>query len=917
MSYPRWMRCTVGVTLLNIVLLVDVFAAAIKLPEGVTQGPSVEGITEYRLDNGLKVLLMPDMSKPTITVNVTYLVGSRHENVGETGMAHLLEHLMFKGTPKNPSVVQEFSQRGMRFNGTTSLDRTNYYEFFQASNDNLKWAIEMEADRMTHSYIARKDLDSEMTVVRNEFENGENSPFSLLMKRMQSVAYDWHNYGKATIGNRSDIEHVDIAHLQNFYRTYYQPDNAVLLIAGKFDAAQTLEWVNAAFGTIAKPTRVLPPFWTVEPTQDGERSFTVRRKGDVQMVGVAYKVPGELHPDSAALTYMSDILTDTPNGRLHKSLVESGLATQVFGYAVSGVAPGLHVIAAVVKKDQPIEPVRDALIQAIESFSKTAPTAEEMTRVRRSYDNDIESTLNDHQKIGVALSEAIALGDWRLLFQQRDQLNHVRPEQVSAAAARYLKRDNRTVGNFLPEDAPQRAEIPVAPDVAEVMKNFVPKQETSVAEAFEPTQSNIDQRTQRSKIGNLKLALLPKKNRGETVAVQLSLRWGDEKNLFNRSAVMSMTDAMLTRGTGKFSREQLADEFDRLKIKGDLYRFETTRSNLPEALRLVAHVLQEPSFPAAQFEQLKQQKLVNIASRRNDPQSLAGDFLGTHFNHYPQGDIRAYRPIEQQLVDIKALELADIKAFHKEFYGASHGEIAVVGDFDAAEIKKVLEQTLGRWPSKAVYARIPHSHVEIAPTTRHINAPDKENGYYLARLNLALNIDDADYPALVLANYLFGDGGLKSRLMDRIRQKDGLSYGGGSSLDAGQIDRAGSFSISAIAAPQNLARLDTAVKEELARVLNEGFTAEEVARAKSGILQQRSQTRSQDKYLTEGWVTYMYLDRTYAWSKQYEDKLSALTVEQVNSAFRKAIDPAQLTVVTAGDEAKALALKVEKGTLKQ
>ncbi len=193
-------------------------SASPVVPEKVT---SVEGITEYRLPNGLKVLLYPDQSKPTVTVNITYLVGSRHENYGETGMAHLLEHLVFKGTPKNPDIDKNFNKRGMRTNGTTSQNRTNYFELFQAGDDNLEWALQMEADRMINSFIAKKDLDSEMTVVRNEYEEGENQPFGVMMKRMQSVAYDWHNYGNSTIGNRSDIENVKIENLQAFYRLYY------------------------------------------------------------------------------------------------------------------------------------------------------------------------------------------------------------------------------------------------------------------------------------------------------------------------------------------------------------------------------------------------------------------------------------------------------------------------------------------------------------------------------------------------------------------------------------------------------------------------------------------------------------------------------------------------------------------------
>ncbi|HYP81169.1 MAG TPA: pitrilysin family protein, partial [Steroidobacteraceae bacterium] len=332
----------------TVLLACMVFSAVVSAAQPATKPPAavpatpvkvteVEGITEYRLANGLRVLLFPDQSKPTITVNMTYLVGSRHENYGETGMAHLLEHMLFKGTKNRPEIGKEFNSHGARFNGTTSLDRTNYYELFQSSDENLDWALGMEADRMVNSLVARKDLDTEMTVVRNEYERGENSPTSVLFKRLQSIAYDWHNYGNSTIGNRSDIENVDITHLQAFYRTYYQPDNAVLLVAGKFDAARALQLVGKYFGAIPKPTRALPVLWTVEPVQDGERSFTVRRVGDLEVVMLAYKVPSALQPDVQALDYAGFALADTPSGRLHKALVVPGKAAQVFAERLDGI----------------------------------------------------------------------------------------------------------------------------------------------------------------------------------------------------------------------------------------------------------------------------------------------------------------------------------------------------------------------------------------------------------------------------------------------------------------------------------------------------------------------------------------------------------------------------------------------------
>ena len=879
--------------------------ATTALPAGVVRGPAVEGITEYRLPNGLKVLLFPDASKPTVTVNVTYLVGSRHENYGETGMAHLLEHMMFKGSPKNRSIPQQFASRGMDFNGTTSYDRTNYYEVFQASPENLKWALDMEADRMVHSFIARKDLDSEMTVVRNEYESGENSPFSVMLKRMDSVAYDWHSYGRSTIGNRSDIENVRIENLQAFYRTYYQPDNAVLLVAGKFDPAQTLAWITKSFGAIPKPKRVLPPFWTVEPQQDGERSFVVRRKGDMQIVMLGYKIPSALHPDANALGIMSEILGDTPSGRLHKALVATGKAAEVFAFGQTGYAPGLEIIGAVVKASEPLDPVRDALTQAVESFAATPPTAEEMERVRRSYSNSVEKSLNDPQQVGVALSEEIALGDWRLLFQNRDKLPEVTAEQVSAAAARYLKRDNRVVGTFIPDDQPQRADITAAPPVAEVMKDFKAKQSVLTSEVFDPSQDNINARTEITTIGGLKVALLPKKNRGEAVSVDLQLHWGDEKNLFNQQMVAAFADEMLMRGTSKYTREQLADAFAKLKMSGGVYGFQTTGPNLDAALRLVAHVLREASFPQDEFEQLRQQWLVGIESSRNEPESLAHNAIEEYFDTHPKGDFRAAMTVDEQLAAVKALKRDDVVAFHRDYYGAGHGELAIVGDFDKAAIAKTIDDSFTGWNSKVTYSPLKDTAVDKPAVHRAIDAPEKENGMFAARLNLDLNVNDPVYPALDLANYIFGGGSLKSRLMDRIRQNDGLSYGGGASVHAGDIDRAGSFTINAIAAPQNLKKLEAAIREELDRAVKQGFTAQELAQAKSGLLQQRVQNRSQDKVVAGGWTRNLYLNQTYSWSKDYEAKLQAATLEQVNAAFRQAVDPAKLTVVVVGDEKKA------------
>jgi zinc protease len=467
--------------------------------------------------------------------------------------------------------------------------------------------------------------------VRNEYEQGENSPFSVLFKRLQSVAYDWHSNGRSTIGNRSDIENVKIENLQAFYRQYYQPDNAVLLVAGKFDEAKALALIAKHFGAIPKPTRVLPPLWTVEPTQDGDRVFTVRRKGDIQILVMAYHVPSNLHDDADAIGFSSTILAQVPTGRLHKAIVEKGLASQVFGYPMLGLDPGIQIFGAVLGKGQAVAPVQEAVTRMVEGFADEPPTPEEMERTRTSFLNETEKTLANPETVGVQLSEYIALGDWRLFFLARDQISKITAEQVAAAARKYYRRDNRTVGIFLPEDDPQRAEIPAAPAVAEVLRDFKPKEAHDVAEAFDSSQANIDARTKIVEVGGIKVALLSKKNRGETVNVSLRMHLGNEKALFGQKTNATFAAQMLARGTTKYTRAQLADQFDRLKISGGVTGpgagIQTTRANLEGALRLVAHVLREPAFPQGEFDQLKAQSITGLEASLAEPEARASDAL--------------------------------------------------------------------------------------------------------------------------------------------------------------------------------------------------------------------------------------------------------------------------------------------------
>jgi len=875
------------------------------LPAGVARVTSVEGVTEYRLANGLKILLIPDRSIDTVTVNVTYLVGSRYEGYGETGMAHLLEHLMFRGTRRFPNIKADFQQRGARYNGSTSFDRTNYYETFPASEKTLAHVLDVEADRMVKASIARRALDAEMTVVRNEFESGENSSFNVLRERMAASAYLWHNYGNAIIGARSDIENVPIERLKAFYSHYYQPDNAVLLLSGKLDEPTVLTLVQRHFGKIPKPARTLRSTYTVEPTQDGERTVTLRRAGDVQIVSAGSSDCPGTHPEYAAVDVLVALLNHVPSGRLHKALVETGLASSVFGTERQLREAGFAYFGASLGQNASLEAARDALLRVLEGFAKTPVTEEEVDLARRRLVNDIELTLADSRELTSVLSECAGIGDWRVLFLHRDRLKKITAADVQAAATRYLKPANRTLGIFIPTQSPDRAEIPPVPDLAAALKDYRGSATVAQGEDFNPTPANIEARVIRRTLpGGMKLALLPKKTRGGTVVAQLALRWGDEQSKLNRAAACGVASGMLLRGTQKNSREQLRNQFDRLKanvgVGGDGGSIETVRESLPETLKLMAEVLRQPSFPNEEFEQLRRSSLTSIDTQRSDPGALAGLALARHLNPYPPEHWLYTATLDERSTRLQALSLAEVKRCYADFYGASDSELAVVGDFDPEQIERLAQELFGGWKSPRPYARIPLRVAEVAPVDDVINTPDKANAVLRAGVLLRLRDDNADYPALLLGNYLLG-GSSDSRLMRRIREKEGLSYSVGSFLSADSFFERASFGVFAIYAPQNRARVEAALSEELRKALAGGFSAEEVEAGKKGLLQSRQLARSSDATVASRLVSYLVLGRTFAWEEEQERRIAALTPQAVVEALRRHIDPARLSVVKAGD----------------
>ncbi len=872
---------------------------------------SLAGITEYGLPNGLTVLLVPDPTQATVTVNITYLVGSRHEGAGETGMAHLLEHMLFKGTPRHPDVFALLEARGAEVNGTTGTDRTNYHETLPATPENLAFALALEADRMVNATIASADLATELTVVRNELEMGENDARAILEQRMVAAAFLWHGYGRDTIGARSDIERVPVAALRTFYARHYQPDNAILVVAGRFDEPATLAAIDRTLGTIPRPARVLTPTYTVEPVQDGERGVVLQRAGDLHVVGVAYHTVSGASPDYPAVLAALDLLDRDPGGRLYQRLVVPGLAASVDATAESYRDPFLAIAMAEVPEARHVDAVERILREELERLATAPIDPRALARWRASTLKELTLAMTRSQDLALALSEYAALGDWRTLLSFRAHVEAVTEADVRRIARAYFVPSNRTVGRFVPTAAPVRAPATEAPALAPIVAAGAAHDAALAGgEPFPATLEAIETRTLRASVAGVALAVLPKATRGSTVQLRLDLHWGDAASLAGTQATAQLMARLLGRGTRTRALQALRDAEDALmaeiEIVGDAQgvrvELRTLRPHLAAALDLVVEMLRSPSFPAAELARVKQERAAEFAQLLQDPEALAWVTLAQRLTRWPASDPRYAQAPREQLAAQERVTRAQLVAFHGRFVGAGHAQLAVVGDVDPVALQARVRELFGGWTTPAPYARLAGRAFGLPGQEVTLPLPDKEMARIVIGHDVALRDTDPDYPAWVLLGHVLGGDG-SSRVWQRLRQREGLSYGAEGWTEAGVLDDEGGVGVAAIVAPANLPRARAALLEELTQLTTTAVPADELARAKRSWRTAQDTRLADDGAVTSLLVRQLYEGRTTAELQTLRARVAEVTPADVLRVARTYVQLGRLVIVTAGSDA--------------
>lgn len=871
--------------------------------EGFSHVRTLGGIAEYRLEsNGLRVLLMPRKAAPVVTFMVTYHVGSRNEVTGTTGATHLLEHLMFKGTPRHDRSLgtgfdQVLERVGAETNATTWHDRTNY--FATVPSNALPLLVGIEADRMRNLALREEDRRPEMTVVRNEFERGENNPLSALDKEMWAAAFIAHPYHHDTIGWRSDIEKVPIAKLREFYDTYYWPDNATATVIGDFDPAAALATIRTHYGPIPKSPRPFPEMYTQEPEQHGQRRVTLKRAGELGVVALSHKIPNATHADWPAVRVLSAVLTKGKTSRFYRALTDKNLTIDVSAHCGFNRDPSLHTIYAELADGAEHAEAERKLVQEIERLKEKGITnAELQTAVagllaEQAFQRDGTYASADQ------INECIAVGDWTLFVSLGDAFHAVKPEDVQRVAKVYFVERRSVAGWFVPEN---QTATSAASDLVE--EQFAPKA-VKPPQPLEnppgvPAATDFSRRVSRDRVAGADVLICPTDAK-DIVTIRGSLAAGE--GAWANRALAHLAAGMIERGTKKRDQFEIAGLLEEkgaqltFRVGSETLEFQARclSTDVPLVVSLIAEQLRTPAFSGAEFKKLKTQLVSEARQSLEDPDEQA---VAAFWNAaFPEGHPNRRLPVAAMIQAIEKTTLAEVRDFHARQYGTASLRIVATGDVEPVAFKQNVATAFDGWGKGGTFApATPPARVGAAE--KNVNMADKTSVSVVIGQPALVRASDDDWLPLSVGTAALGRG-FTSRLIGNVRDREGLTYGIGAGLRDDSF-RDGAWLVRGTFAPSLLEKGLTSTRREIESWLKDGVTAEELEFRKSfltGAFAVRIETTDG---LAEELLRCAERGFDVRWLDDFPAKVAALTPEHVNDALRRRLRLDEMIVVKAG-----------------
>lgn len=879
------------------------------------------GIKEYKLTkNDLQVLLMEDHSAPVLTFMVTYKVGSRNEVIGNTGSTHLLEHLMFKGTPtfnkaKGTQISATLQNVGAVMNASTWLDRTNYFEMIPS--EHLELAVKIESDRMRNLLLDEKDRASEMTVVRNEFEIGENDPEEALDKNIWATAYQAHPYHHSTIGWRSDIENVPITKLREFYDTFYWPNNATVTVIGDFDSKSALNLIYKYYGGISKSPNPIPKVYTEEPKQEGPRRVIVKRSGQNGVVGVAHKNCKALDKDYYSFALLNRILSSGKNSRFYKALVEKAVASSVDISLVPFQDENLFITYATLTPSSKHEDVEKIILGEYKKIQDEGVTEVELNAAKAQIRAQEAFNRDGSFSIANQINTAIAAGDWKFFTTYLDEINQVTTSDVQAVAKRYFVEDQMTVGYFIPkkDDGEKKMgsvefKSPNHPrsyrDPHFLFDGQIPNDDASVLLTGSATGSatQLAKNVVDKKVAGIRVITM-KTGAKDVVTIRGSLMGGNYFSPAANKAVADMTVAMLDQGTTKRDKFAISAALEKI---GASISFSTgnetinfsgrcLRSDVGTVINILAEELRYPLFDEKSFENVKKRRMTRYKDNLENTDVRAAETFSQIV--YPADHSNYYVSTEQLIKDIEKTTIADVKEYYKKTYGPASMIFVAVGDVDSREIQNQIQTNFTGW-NGGVQFKTPKK-VQAKPGVKEpvvIPIKDKTSVTLFVGTGIGLQQDEKDYLPLNVGSYILG-GNFSARLMSTVRDNEGLTYGIGSVI-TGQTYADGAWYVRAYFNPDLCKRGLESTQKQISLWLDKGVSEEELKAKKTTITGVYKVALSTTGGMAGQLLSIAQRNLKMDFLDQYPDKINALTLDEVNGSIKKYIKPENLHIIVAG-----------------
>lgn len=889
-----------------------------------------QNVEEYRLDNGLRIILAPNDKENKIFMNTVYLTGSLNDPKGKGGLAHLLEHLAFKGTKnvKGDEFQRRLDQYTLMTNASTDYYSTKYTNVIRPEKTALSEVIFLEAERMDQLVLQEKYVPTEIDIVKREREIRLDQPFSVLMDQVFKSAYGNQYLGRLPIGDLNELQSINMQELNQFYRSWYAPNNAFMVISGKFDKAEVLKQIDSHFSPIPSrnvPSQVKVP--ALKPEQIQQREFTVQKGSDLAKFNIYLNGPDE--KIKTALAVSPTLYTLQPSGHLYQSMVESGKSTMVQSSTWLDKDFNLVFMGAIYAPNHQPKTVEQSLIQGVEQSQPF--TEAELNRVKNLTRNQADNIKNSATALGSRLSDyAVAYsGDWSQYFKDLNAIENLNVSQVNQVYKGFLKPEYRISGNILPtpEDQKKAQEVTQTEAPKKTLDQQVeteePLKDVSVYQAevkqyvaqSKQYLSAKDKQIQRGKLKNgIKYALFPTNIRDDKVYATISLDFGTAQSLMNKGEILDLTAYLMLRSSESQSLQQIADKI--IEVGGSAtaspssnglnIQISAKKEKFAEFFQYVVDVLKNPAFEQSQFDLIKGQTLSSLDRPYTEPDTVSSLTMARTIEVYQPGDIRFHFEPELATRQFKAATREQVVALYQQFFKTHHAHIAVTGEFQPKSIQKMLKNSFADWKAAQPYERLKSEYRSYPAQKIHALSEQREFGSYQALLTFPVGADHADVPALQVFRHILGDSQLSSRLAQELREKNALVYGFSAHVQFNEWADSGALALGANYTAGKSAQVSQTVHQVLNELLTRGVTEQEVEAAKASILKKRVNALEDDRRIHSMLVPQLEKDRKLIYREKRDQAIAQLTKADIDAVIKKYIKLDQLVEVMADQYGKEI-----------